>query len=571
MQSRDFCYCTGDNNFVIRLITKKNDIDCVNYVYKDKYPNKPHNSYVKLPMKKVASDSLLDYYEVHYKNDFLATRYCFELIDSDEVCYYSNYHYYNSIPDNDDLLFTMPKTMHQIDALTNIEWMNSGVVYQIFPDRFNRGSKVDGSQLPKWDKKPMWQDIFGGTINGIREKLDHIQELGANIIYLTPIFESPSPHKYDTKDYLKIDPGFGNEEDFRALVDDIHSRGMKIILDCVVDHCGYEFPMFKDLMKNQEKSQYANWFHVSHFPIRTKNYHSHDIEGFSYFVGMPKLNVDNNEVREYFSKMVHHWMENFDVDGWRLDVADEVAHSFWNFFNREVKSIKPDAPIIGEVWYDTSDWLDGNEFDSTMNYPFFYAVNGLVAKGDKKPSDFMSDIGFIRGNTNVNAYNMLWNLIDSHDSARFLHCCSEDKRKFKLAVLLQMTLSGTPMIYYGDEVGMTGGGDPDCRRGMIWDEQRQDSDLLNYYKKLIHLRRSSPSLYMGDMYTVIADDDNMALIFTKEFNDEKYYIAINCSDKDLNYDVLKGKIDVLENKICDGMLPCWSGIICTSSFNNTNM
>lgn len=561
MHSRDFCYSIGDGIFVIRLITARDDFDSVNYIYKDKYPNKPHNEFVSQPMTKIASDSLFDYYEIHYKNDFLATRYCFELKDGPIIQYYSNYHFYDEIPHTDDYFFTMPKRMHEIDALTDIEWMNSGIVYQIFPDRFCRGSNTPAEGLCDWYKKPVWNDKFGGTIKGITEKLDYIKELGADIIYLTPIFMSPSSHKYDTTDYMKIDPDFGTEEDFQELVNQVHARKMKIILDCVIDHCGSHFKPFEDLISNGENSPYKDWFHVNKFPIGKSMRHTHDYEGFSYFGGMPKLNVDNDDVRSYFSKMIHHWMEKFDVDGWRLDVADEVAHTFWAYFNREVKSIKPDAPIIGEVWYDTADWLNGSEFDSTMNYPFMLAVNSLIAKKQSTPSQFLDELGFIRGNTNYSAYNMLWNLLDSHDSTRFLRCCNDDIESFKLAVLLQMTCSGTPMIYYGDEIGMTGDGDPDCRRGMIWDEKRQNKELLSYYRTLISIRKSHPALYMGQLNTVFTDDDNDILIFSKTYLNATFYIAINNSPADYHYDGINKKTDIITGRTMTDTLPAMTGII----------
>lgn len=560
--NRDFCYSINPQIFVIRLITARNDVSAVNYLHKDKYLKSDSNKIISTPMKKVAQDSLFDYYEVQYKNESLSTRYCFEIIADNKRCYYSGYHFYDEVPQLAELFFTMPKRMHEIDSLKDIPWMNQGIVYQIFPDRFNRGTKQTKTNLTDWDKKvPGWMDKFGGTLNGITEKLDYLSELGINIIYLTPIFKSPSSHKYDTTDYMKIDEDFGSEQDLKTLVDNCHAKGMHVILDCVFDHSGSNFAPFKDLLEKGEHSEYADWFHVTHFPISKKMIDNRDFDTFSYYGGMPKLNVDNEKVREYVSKVVHHWMDDYKIDGWRLDVADEVAHSFWVYFRRLVKSIKPDAPIIGEVWYDPSDWLHGDEFDSSMNYPFSNAVNAWIANRDITPSDFINEINFIRGNTNINAYNMLWNLIDSHDSARFLHCTKENKNKLKLAVLIQMTMSGTPMIYYGDEVGMTGGNDPECRRGMVWDKDKQDLALFAYYKKLIALRKDISCLYSGQLRLEYCDDIANFMVYSKEDKNGKMFVAINNSDEEYIYEPFNGKKDLITDCTISSVVPPYTGFI----------
>lgn len=589
---RSDCYCLKDDIFVIRITTAKNDFTGINFIYRDKYIHNASNILKTLPMGKVASDELFDYYEVLYNNTYLATKYCFELIGEHETLYYSNYRFYNEFPDDDSILNTMPKRIYTEDMIHGIDFMQGKVVYQIFPDRFCRGditnegeaanagetlrekslsvNMANKSEFKKWgDNHITWKDKFGGNLEGIISKLDYLDDLGVDILYLTPIFKSPSNHKYDTEDYLVIDPDFGTNEDLKRLCDGCHERGIKVILDCVFDHCGGKFAPFLDLIEQGDNSRYKDWFYINKTPIEPDKHPQRSYDTFSYYGNMPKLNVSTPAVREYVYNMVHQWMDNYGVDGWRLDVADETAHSFWVYFKEVVKNIKADAPIIGEIWYDPSDWLRGDEFDSTMNYPFFYAVNEYLAKRCITPSDFLNALGHIRGTTNLNTYNMLWNLIDSHDSARFLHCAGENKAILKLAALLQFTISGTPVIYYGDEVGLTGGNDPDCRRCMVWDDDKQDKELLNYYKTLIKLRRQYTCLRTGTLKEVLCDDICNVLAYMKSDDKDSLVIIINNSDSEYDIkDILKKYtadhccvLDLITGSIFSGVVPACSGVI----------
>lgn len=562
--TREFVYSIDTNTYVIKIRTKASDMVCVNLYYYNKYHHviKDHQVHMAR-MNKVATDELFDYYEAVIKVDHITTKYYFELIDTlGDFTYYSNYRFLSEASKDDAYTFDFPIQAKMEDAPDYIDWMGDGIVYQIFPDRFYRGDNyIPNKNHSKWDSKPKWNSIFGGTIKGITQKLSHIKELGATIIYLTPIFESPSNHKYNTTDYMKLDPDFGTNEDFKELVDTAHSMGIKIILDGVFNHSGEDFFAFKDLLANGENSEYKDWFFPFKFPVKRVHGIKPGYQSFSYFGGMPKLNTNNPKVQKYFTDMIDYWMSNFDIDGWRLDVADEVSHEFWTVFRKAVKSHRADAPLIGEVWYDSRDWLQGNEFDCVMNYQFYRSIEQFIARGSMKVSEFVNTLEFVRGNTNYNAYRMLWNLIDSHDCPRFITCAGGDVRKLKLAALLQFTFTGTPLIYYGDEVGMTGGGDPDCRQGMIWDSDKIDTDVLNYYKSLIRLRNNHPSLRNGEFVTVYKDDNKEVLVYKKVFKDETIFIALNNSEEEVTISNLTNKINLINGEIMDGKLPAFTGVI----------
>ena len=358
-----------------------------------------------------------------------------------------------------------------------------------------------------------------------------------------------------------MDKDFGTEEDFKKFIDKAHSMGIKVILDGVFNHSGDEFFAFKDLLANGENSEYKDWFFPYKYPVKRVRGVKPEYLSFSYFGGMPKLNTKNPAVQDYFIGMIDHWMSKFDIDGWRLDVADEVSHDFWTVFRKAVKKHRKDAPLIGEVWYDSRDWLQGNEFDCVMNYQFYRSVEKFIANGSMKVSEFVNSLEFVRGNTNYNAYRMLWNLIDSHDCQRFLTGAGGDVRKLKLAVLLQMTFTGTPLIYYGDEVGMSGGGDPDCRRGMVWDSDKVNTDVLNYYKKLINLRKTYKSLSCGEFKVVYKDDDKHVLVYKKVLGEEAIFVAINNSEEEVTISSLINKVNLINDDIMDGKLLPFSSVI----------
>ena len=566
--NQEYAFCVGEHRFGIRIRTKKNDVNEVNIVVTDKYLYiAGKREITKVPCKKVATDHLFDYYEGEIESDSLVIKYYFELIDtSGKPCYYGVYEFFEEPITNLKFFYDIPNNARSSRLFEPVEWMQDGIVYQIFPERFHRGSRKEASikagneeNLTDWNAKPSFADKFGGTIKGITEKLDYLKELGVTVLYFTPIFKAPSNHKYDTTDYMQIDPDFGTEEDLKELTGELHERGMKLILDGVFNHSGWTFAPFRDVMEKQEKSEYKDWFQIHKFPIGPiergvkPNYGA-----FSYYGGMPQLNPDSPAVREYVSKMIAYWMGNFQIDGWRLDVADEVTPCFWQFFREEVKRHKKDAVIIGEIWYDSSAWLQGDQFDTVMNYPFHTAVTEWIANKQGKAEDFSSRLGFVRGNYHNTAVSMLWNLIGSHDCARFLTACGEDKRKLKMAVALQMAWTGAPMIYYGDEVGMTGGEDPDCRRGMVWEEERQDKELFSYYQRWISLRKQHEILRRGDAIPVLADNEKNLVVLKKEYKEQELLILIYNNEGEQEISIEGNYVDLFTGKEFEGNMEPYS-------------
>lgn len=509
MPDSRYCYCLTPGRFLFRLQTGRDDLAGVKLHYRDKYiPVQLLDTRAVTEMRRVAQDGCHDYYEIELDIDVVCLRYFFELVDNDgQQIFYSNCRFLREAPEDNDRMFDLPQNLREVERFTVPEWAKNKVVYQIFPARFASSKIVDDKT---WYKTPM--DAFSdlkGDLKGITDHLEYIRDLGADVVYMTPIFQSRSTHKYDTIDYYSIDPSFGTEADLIALVEKAHSLGLRVVLDGVFNHTAPEFFAFRDLEEDWETSPYRDWYYCKGKPVRPKSRMvKPNYKCFSYFGGMPKLNLDNPETAQYCIDVALYWLRTAKIDGWRLDVGDEVSHYFWQKFRTAVKREFPDALIVGEVWHYAADFLQGDTWDSVMNYPFLNASMDFVAAEEINASEFLNELGFLRGNLSNACHEVLWNLLDSHDTPRALHRCGEDKRKMKLLAAMQLLLPGMPFIYYGDEVGMTGGRDPDCRRGMLWDEKRQDKDMLAYYQRLIAIRKAHSYLTEGDADEMTADDKN---------------------------------------------------------------
>lgn len=557
---KEYFYALDKDTFLVKLRCAKGDLFKVRLGYCDKYLNE-RNIPVEgdihyTDMIKVASDELFDYYEATIKTHVIVIRYFFELRDWEGIIlYYYGYRFYNEEPKLHFGMFDASQPVREEEIFDTPNWANGAIVYQIFPERFARKNlNTDGN----WYLTPMNRtEMLGGNLRGIIDALDYLEELGIEVIYLTPIFKSSSNHKYNTDDYMEIDPTFGTEDDLKELVEKAHNKNIKIILDGVFNHSGYEFAPFKDLMENQENSKYKDWYYPFSFPLKWKWGEKPNYWTFGYAGPMPKLNTSNPEVREYIFGVIRKWM-SLGIDGWRLDVADEVSHDFWKAFRKVVKSINKDALIIGEVWYESSPWLLGDEYDTVMNYLFFDNVKKLLVTKEYKVSDFDYENNFLRGRMHTKVQPLLWNLIDSHDTPRFLTQANNNEEILKLAFALQMTLPGMPMIYYGDEVGMQGGKDPDCRRGMLWDENKQNGEIFDYYKKWIKIHKKYSSLKNGEFKTIYVNDDANVYIFKRFNENEELYIAFNFSNNNISLDYLNDKkvIDELEQKLFIKPMSC---------------
>lgn len=380
------------------------------------------------------------------------------------------------------------------------EWVRHAVFYQIFPDRFANGDpQNDPENAQPWGSLPTLHNFMGGDLQGIIDRLSYLADLGITALYLTPIFQATSNHKYNTYDYLRIDPHFGDLATFRRLIAEAHARGIRVVLDGVFNHCGRGFFAFHDILENGGNSPFLRWFYINDLPLhpydgdRPANY-----QAWWEYRSLPKFNVSHPPVRRYLLEVARYWIEQ-GADGWRLDVPNEIAdHSFWREFRAVVKRANPEAYIVGEIWNDASPWLDGSQFDAVMNYLFrdlcrdFFARAGMRADAFRKGIDQLLQL-YPRAATEVQL-----NLLSSHDTVRFLTEAGGAVARLRLATLFQLTFPGAACIYYGDEVGMAGGADPLCRGCFPWDRAAWDAELHGWVRRCIALRHAHPALRTGE-------------------------------------------------------------------------
>ena len=403
-------------------------------------------------------------------------------------------------------------------------WVADAVVYQIFPDRFRRSGQVKAQQhleLKPWGSDPREQGFQGGDLYGVIEALDQLQAMGISCLYLTPIFSSAANHRYHAYDYFEVDPLLGGNDALDTLIAALHQRGMRLVLDGVFNHCGRGFWAFHHLVENGQDSPYRDWFHVHRWPVKPYPAEGEDCGYDCWWAvpDLPKFNHANPAVRDHLLEVGRFWLER-GIDGWRLDVPAEVPAEFWVDFRRVVREVNPDAWIVGEIWGDAREWLQGEHFDGVMNYRLGWSSLGWVAgerlrQGYRNPeyplnplsSEELIDIwsttsGWYR--PAVNRAQM--NLLDSHDVPRALHSLNGDVKALKLALLLLFLQPGAPCVYYGTEAALAGGPDaeqsggpePACREAFPWGEPWA-ADLRSTIAGLADLRRNHPNLIRGDL------------------------------------------------------------------------
>lgn len=386
-------------------------------------------------------------------------------------------------------------------------WLEDTVFYQIFPERFFNGDPAnDPPQVSPWGEKPQLFNFFGGDLAGIIEKISYLQELGINGLYLNPIFDAPSNHKYDTRDYLRISPEFGDLRTYLRLVGELHKAGIRLILDGVFNHTGDQFWAFRDLMAKGKDSPYHQWYHCRQYPVCQEP--NPNYECWWGIKTLPKLNYSSPDLVRYILQVVEYWTKT-GIDGWRLDVPNEVIREFWPVFRRLVKSINPDAYIVGEIWEDATPWLKGDMFDAVMNYCLRDLMVSFFAKGETDAAGFDRGLCDLRARHSEQVTRSMFNLLGSHDTPRFLTLCKGKKEKMLLTLLFLLTYPGVPVIYYGDEIGMTGEKDPDCRKTMIWDETLRDKEIFHAVKALIRLRKNKEALKKGEFRTAVAGNNGV--------------------------------------------------------------
>ena len=556
-----FCYAIEKDLFVIRVQVKKDDMKEIILHYEDKYiPMEREDTRKTIVMKKVATSQFHDYYEAQVRMHLICLRYFFEFTDMQgERVYYGNYEFDKEYITNRDRMFDCPQNLREEEMFEVPDWAANKVVYQIFPSRFAASQPVDKKLWYKAPITPM--DDLHGDFRGIIDHLDHIQDLGIDVIYMTPSFKSNSCHKYDTIDYYEIDPSFGTKEELKELVQKAHDRGMKVVMDAVFNHTGKEFFAFKDILEKGEKSKYLDWYYIDELPLKGKWGEIPNFLCFGYYGGMPKLNLKNPEVEKYITDIACYWIRECDIDGWRLDVGDEISHFFWKRFRRAIKAVKKDMLIIGEIWHYAGDFLEGDEWDTVMNYPFFLNLIDLLADEKISVSQFVQNLGYLKGRLHKKCYPLMWNLIDSHDTARFLHLCKDNKKKQHLAAAFQLLLPGMPMIYYGDEYGMPGANDPDCRRGMYWDEEYQDKEMFEWYKRLLQVRKAHTCIVEGELAEAITRDEDETIVLIRKNGEETIALIFNCSNHTKEFKEYAQKQDLLTEKVFDGKVEAFDAAV----------
>ncbi|SHM50812.1 alpha-glycosidase [Gracilibacillus kekensis] len=538
-----FAYSYDKDSIHLQLQTKKDDIKEIILLFGDPYHFEGDNwHYNQSNMEKTGSDSLYDYWRIKVKPDYKRLRYGFQCRDTKgDMLIITERGYFKTMPQDIGDFFCFPY-LHEVDIFQAPDWVKDTVWYQIFPDRFANGDPSLNPQgtLPWGSEYPTPTNFFGGDFQGVINHLDYLVELGINGIYFTPIFNAYSNHKYDTIDYFEIDPQFGDKETFRKLVKECHSRGIKVMLDAVFNHSGYYFEPFQDVLRNQEKSRYIDWFYLWEFPVQTKGYPNYDTFGF--VASMPKLNTTNPETKKYLLDVARYWVEEFDIDGWRLDVANEIDHVFWRDFRKVVKEIKPSTFILGEIWHDSMKWLQGDQFDAVMNYPFTNGAVEYFAANNMNSDTFADSITKVLHMYPKNVNEVAFNLLDSHDTARILTMADGNIERIKLLYLFQLSFIGSPCIYYGDEVGLSGGEDPGCRKCMEWDQSKQDLALFDFIKQLLQMRKEIPAFGNQADFKFLKVEENV-IAYQKESNEGKLVFILNNSGEKQTFE-----LKALENK-----------------------
>jgi glycosidase len=563
-----YAYMFNQSTLHLRLRTARGDIPTVTLVGGDPFrwiqsqENPTHWEWDKTaaffePMRLEYQTQLHDYWFVAVQPQWKRMRYAFILEKGEQKFLYGSRSFYDLHQQPEaqyetSYYFNFPYLNHE-DLFQPPDWVKDTIWYQIFPERFADGDPSNNPEncLPWGSEEDSIYKFYGGDLQGVMDHLDELSDMGINSIYFTPIFESPSSHKYDTTNYYKIDPAFGTNELFGELMAKAHQRGIKVMLDAVLNHCGWFHPFWQDVVKHGRNSQYYDCFFIAREPILNFEMEEGklpkvglDERGrlnyatFAFTPLMPKWNTAHPLVKEHLLGAIRYWTETYHVDGWRLDVSNEVPHAFWREFRQMVKQINPDIYILGENWDNSYPWLLGDQFDGVMNYELTYPIWFLLGeKGMVKEKfdvlQYQQAINQLLVSYPKHTLPVMYNLIDSHDTPRILSIVGDQIEKVKLAYLLQFTFAGAPSIYYGSEIGLAG---PEGynRRCMPWDALKQDQDLRLFVKKLIELRKQNPVFAEVDIEWLLVDNEHQAFIFKKELNGSQLIVMVNTNEESIS-------------------------------------
>lgn len=547
----EMAYLYSKDVMHIRLKTAKGDISQADLLHGDPYslssrPDLPKFYTQPMPMKKLYSDGVYDYWQAAVTEPQKRLAYAFEVTDQNgSRIIYSDQGFIQPTDQrklNDaNTYFRMPY-FQDIDAFHAPKWVEQTVWYQIFPERFANGDSTNDPQDTKpWNpnEHPRRQDFYGGDLQGVINHLDYLKQLGVNGLYFNPIFKAPSNHKYDTQDYYQIDPHFGDAKLFKKLVEQAHQRGMRVMLDAVFNHIGDQSPMWQDVLKNGQDSKYADWFHINRFPVTytpTDNFEfakDATYDTFDYTPHMPKLNTANPKVQDWLLDIAGYWVREFDIDAWRLDVANEIDHHFWRRFHNEMLALKDDFYILGEIWHSAQPWLNGDEFTGVMNYDYTGAIINHFIKHELSSQGLVDRLShqlmLYRDQTNA----MMFNVLDSHDTARIMTLANEDDQLVRQTLAFTFLQPGSPSIYYGTEYGMTGGNDPDCRKPMNWYPDAKAMAMHDFVRDLIKWRKEHWQLIAQGTIELTALNDNQGVVIKRRLNNQQLIAVFNTSSEPL--------------------------------------
>ena len=526
-----YAYGIDEKHVMIRLRAGRGDLKTCRLYYGDRACRLTPVLFTAKEMQVEARTEEFDYWQGELTDPYRRLCYYFLLDDGTEQSLYYGDRFTKETVDDRSEYYQLPFN-HRADIVAPPQWVQDTVIYNIFPDSFATGHRfISGMETERDYGQEKVHGKLGGTIKGITENIDYLTELGVNAIYINPIFAAGEYHKYDLVDYYHIDPCFGTDEEFGELVQHCHEKGIRVIIDGVFNHCGWHFMAFNDVVEKGEASDYKDWFYRLEYPVvRPEDPETYPgYECFGYERMMPKLALDQEEAADYFCQVGQYWIERYNIDGWRLDVASEINDGFWRKFRAAVKKCKKDAVLIGEVWESAGHWLDGTMFDSTMNYDFRKHCKRFFAEETADALEFDSRVTDMRMRYRKQTVFSQLNLLDSHDVSRFLSIC-KNVRSFRLAVIFQMTFPGMPSVFYGDEAGVTGILEAEYRSPMPWDTLAETDELFYLYQRAIGLRKRELILKRGEYRTITAEEGSRLYGYERYLGSERIRIFLNMEE-----------------------------------------
>ena len=524
----EYRHTLADGRVCIRLRTGRDEFDRVTLLYTCNYGGSFEEG-PRMPMEKMWCDDVHDVWQAVFLPDDPRLIYYFEL-NAQGVQLIHDAEGTHAKPENPACAAPF-HFHHAYPSEEKPEWARGCIGYQIFPDRFCRVDVPGEEPVEPWGSRRVQNEYrFGGNLKGILTKVDYLQSLGVGVVYMTPLFVSDTSHRYNTFDYFKIDPLLGTMEDLKALAEALHERGIRIVLDGVFNHCGTGFAPFRDALEKGKDSPYYDWFFFDDkYPCGYMTF----AENLPY---MPKLNMRNPECVAYFLEVGRYWIREAHVDGWRLDVSTEGYSDFWRQYRRAVKAEDPEAILISECWDDAREFcVQGDMFDGTMHYVLSGAIWHFFAERAWTLCQFDEAVNKTMMHYPQEVQDVLWNFLSSHDTPRMLTRSGGRKNAMRAAVFFQMTFPGVPVIYYGDELGMTGGHDPYCRKSMTW-ERVDPNPMLTYYRQLTAMRGRMRVLREGTFLTWKTGSDGL-YAYLRRLNGETVLCLLNTSDERISRSV----------------------------------